>query len=130
VADYDAWEHRSPSFGYNLVKAIMAAPLKSGDRFVGTLGLAYGAETDQTFGDEEIELLSRFAELASLALDNARLFAQTQDQARRLALLNQLGDQLKMSLSGGADEIFKIITHYTPQIIPAKRVRGSDGHRR
>lgn len=78
VADYDSWEHRSPSFGYNLIKAIMAAPLKSGDRFVGTIGLAYGAESDQTFGDEEVELLSRFAELASLALDNARLFAQTQ----------------------------------------------------
>jgi signal transduction histidine kinase/DNA-binding response OmpR family regulator/HPt (histidine-containing phosphotransfer) domain-containing protein/PAS domain-containing protein len=122
VADYDAWEHRSPSFGYNLIKAIMAVPLKSGDRFVGTIGLAYGAETEQTFGDEEIELLSRFAELASLALDNARLFAQSQDQARRLALLSQMGEQLKMSLSGGEDEIFKIITHFTPQIVPAKRV--------
>jgi signal transduction histidine kinase/DNA-binding response OmpR family regulator/PAS domain-containing protein len=122
VADYDAWEQRSPSFGYNLVKAIMAVPLKSGDRFVGTIGLAYGAETEQTFGDEEIELLSRFAELASLALDNARLFAQTQDQARRLALLSQMGEQLKMSLSGGEEEIFRVITHFTPQIVPAKRV--------
>jgi signal transduction histidine kinase/DNA-binding response OmpR family regulator/PAS domain-containing protein len=122
VADYDAWEHRSPSFGYNLIKAIMAVPLKSGDRFVGTIGLAYGAESGRTFGDEEIELLSRFAELASLALDNARLFAQTQEQARRLALLSQMGEQLKMSLSGGEDEIFKVVTHYTPQIIPAHRV--------
>ncbi|MBI1879740.1 MAG: GAF domain-containing protein, partial [Chloroflexi bacterium] len=77
VANYDAWEHRSPSFDYNLIKAIMAVPLKSGDRFVGTIGLAYGAQTEQTFGNEEIQLLSRFAELASLALDNARLFAQT-----------------------------------------------------
>jgi signal transduction histidine kinase/CheY-like chemotaxis protein/HPt (histidine-containing phosphotransfer) domain-containing protein len=83
VADYDAWEHRSLSFGYNLIKAIMAVPLKSGDRFVGTIGLAYDAETEQTFGDGEIELLSRFAELASLALDNARLFAQS--QAARVA---------------------------------------------
>lgn len=122
VADYDAWEHRSPSFGYNLIKAVMAVPLKSGDRFVGTIGLAYGAESERTFGDEEIALLSRFGELASLALDNARLFAQTQEQARRLALLSQMGEQLKMSLSGGEDEIFKTITHYTPQIISAKRV--------
>ncbi len=122
VADYDTWEHRSLSFGYNLVKAIMAVPLKSGDRFVGTIGLAYGAETERTFGDEEIELLSRFAELASLALDNARLFAQTQEQARRLALLSQMSEQLKMSLSGGEDEIFKVVTHYTPQIVPANRV--------
>lgn len=122
VADYDAWEHRSSSFGYNLIKAVMSVPLKSGDRFVGTIGLAYSAESDRAFGDEEVELLSRFAELASLALDNARLFAQTQDQARRLALLSQMGEQLKMSLSGGEEEIFRVITHFTPQIVRAKRV--------
>ena len=122
VADYDAWEHRSAGFGHNLIKAVMAVPLKSGDRVVGTIGLAYSAESDRTFGDEEVELLSRFAELASLALDNARLFAQTQEQARRLALLSQMGEQLKMNLAGSEDEIFKVITDYTPQIVPAQRV--------
>jgi signal transduction histidine kinase/DNA-binding response OmpR family regulator len=122
VADYDAWEDRSPGFGYNLVKAVMAVPLTSGDRVVGTIGLAYSAESDRTFGNEEVELLGRFAELASLALDNARLFAQTQDEARRLALLSQMGEQLKMNLAGNEDEIFKVITDYTPQIVPANRV--------
>ena len=41
-----------------------------------------------------MELLDRFAQLASLALDNARLFTQTQEQARRLALLSEMGEEL------------------------------------
>jgi signal transduction histidine kinase/CheY-like chemotaxis protein/PAS domain-containing protein len=120
VADYDVWEHRAPELPHNLVKTVMAVPLKSGDQVVGTIGMAYGAESDRTFGDAEVELLSRFAELASLALDNARLFTQTQEQARRLALLNEMGQQ--MNLANSTDEIFKVVTEYTPQIIPADRV--------
>jgi signal transduction histidine kinase/DNA-binding response OmpR family regulator/HPt (histidine-containing phosphotransfer) domain-containing protein/PAS domain-containing protein len=120
VADYDAWEHRAPGFGYDLVTAIMAVPLKSGDQVVGTIGMASDAESDRTFGDEEVQLLSRFAELASLALDNARLFTQTQEQARRLALLNEMGHQ--MSLADSTDEVFNVVTEFTPQIVPADRV--------
>jgi GAF domain-containing protein len=107
VADYDAWEHRAPELSYDLVAAVMAVPLKSGDQVMGTIGMAYDAESDRTFSDAEVELLSRFAELASLALDNARLFTQTQEQARRLALLNEMGQQ--MSLANSTDEIFKVV---------------------
>jgi signal transduction histidine kinase/CheY-like chemotaxis protein len=78
VSDYDNWEYRSASFDYNLVKAIIAVPLNSGPKVIGTIGMAYEAESNATFSQAEVELLSRFAELASLALDNARLFKQTQ----------------------------------------------------
>ncbi|MFZ0548894.1 MAG: response regulator [Candidatus Promineifilaceae bacterium] len=74
VVDYDSWEDRSPTLGYGLVKAVLAVPLKSGAKVIGTIGLAFGADSDRTFGDPEIKVLSQFAELASLALDNARLF--------------------------------------------------------
>ncbi|MCB9077722.1 MAG: response regulator [Anaerolineaceae bacterium] len=47
---------------------------ETGQMVVGVLGMAYGPESDQTFGADEIELLSRFAQLASIALDNARLY--------------------------------------------------------
>ena len=39
--------------------------------------MAYGADSERKFGEEEVQLLNRFGEMASLALDNARLFAQT-----------------------------------------------------
>ena len=120
VADYRDWKHRALSYSNLQIVTVAAVPLKSGDQVVGTIGLAYVSEADQKFGDPEMELLSRFAELASLALDNARLFAQTQDQARRLALLNEMGQQ--MSLAASQDEIFQVGTSFAPQIVPADHV--------
>jgi signal transduction histidine kinase/DNA-binding response OmpR family regulator/HPt (histidine-containing phosphotransfer) domain-containing protein len=120
VDDYDAWEHRSLSYSYNLFRAVMAVPLKSDDKVVGTIGMAYGPEVEQTFGEEEVEFLSRFAQLASLALDNARLFTQTQEQARRLDLLSQMGEHLSRTTQ--LQEILDIAARHVDHILPADEV--------
>jgi len=95
VDDYDVWPERSPNFGYQLIQAMIGVPLKSGAQVVGVLGMAYNPESNRIFGPEEVELLNRFAQLASLALDNAQLFTQVQiaqaeaeDQAGRLSEAN------------------------------------------
>ncbi len=79
VTDYDVWEHSAVNYRSMGTKAAAAVPLKSGDQVIGSMGLAYDSQTERTFGDPEVQLLSRFAELASLALDNARLYAQAQE---------------------------------------------------
>ena len=119
VDDYDAWEHRSPSYGYNRFRAVMAVPLKSDDQIIGTIGMAYGPEVDKTFGDAEVEFLNRFAQLASLALDNARLFTQTQEQARRLELLSQMGEELNRTTK--LQEILDIAARQAAHILPANQ---------
>jgi len=120
IADYDTWEQRSAVYAQNVIKGTIAVPLKSDQRFGGTIGLAFDSESDGKFTEAEVEILTRFAELASLTLDNARLFTQSQEQAKRLAMLNDMGRQ--MSLAENTDEIVHIVTKYTPQIIPADRV--------
>jgi PAS domain-containing protein len=71
----------------------MAVPLKSGSQVAGVIGLAYGPESEGTFGPQEVELLSRFAQLASVALDNARLYSATQESERRLTdIINFMPD--------------------------------------
>ena len=82
VDDYDTWSGRSINFEKDLISAIMGAPLKSGAQSVGVIGIAYDSDSDRQFGDEEIELLNRFAELASIALDNARLYQDAQREKR------------------------------------------------
>ncbi len=84
IGNYDAWEGRSPHFEYGAVGAVVGAPLESGSQVVGVIGMAYDCESGRTFGDEEVDLLGRFAELASVALDNARLYTAVQ-QAREAA---------------------------------------------
>ena len=77
--------------------------------------------------DDKVEVMSRFAELASLALDNARLFAQSQDQTYRLTLLNEMGRQ--MSLAGSRDGIFEVAPRLHPGYRP-RRPRQRDPARR
>ena len=83
--DYDRWQGRLGRFPRGLLGSAMGVPLKSGGQTLGAIGLAYDPGTSQTFGKEELEVLSRFAQLASVALDNARLYSAAQESQRRTA---------------------------------------------
>jgi diguanylate cyclase (GGDEF)-like protein len=54
--------------------------LTSGQRVIGVLGLASGS-TDRGFGQAEVAAITRFAQLASIAIDNNRLFEQARTRA-------------------------------------------------
>jgi diguanylate cyclase (GGDEF)-like protein len=81
VEDYDTYAERSPGFSKAFFGSVIGVPLASGGTTVGVIGLASGA-LDRTFGPRETNALVRFAQLASIALDNSRLF----DAAERRAL--------------------------------------------
>jgi len=78
IEDYQNWAQRAADLDldYRAIKEVMGVPLKSGSQVTGVLGLACHRETGQTFSDEEKGLLERFAELASVALDNAWLYSE------------------------------------------------------
>src|SRR5262249_46435251 len=85
VDDYDAWPGRSENVEYGLIRATAGVPLthQTGEshakpEVVGVIELAFGRESDQTFGEREIEILTRFTQLASIAIDNARLYTEAQ----------------------------------------------------
>jgi signal transduction histidine kinase len=98
ITDYDLWSGRSPKVAQHLTKAIVAVPLNRNVipnsteiQIVGVLGLAHSSDSDRTFGEEEIELLTRFAQLASVAIDNAQLF----DEAIRARASAERANQAK-----------------------------------
>src|SRR5574341_738140 len=69
VNDYDAWAGRPGVISPDLVKAMAGVPLRSGEQVVGVLALAFEASANRTFSEEDVDQLSRFAELASIALE-------------------------------------------------------------
>ncbi len=77
VDDYNLWEGRLPDSDRNILHAMAGVPLKVGDNVVGVLGLAI-VGNDAVFNDQQIEVLGQFGELASLALENARLNEESQ----------------------------------------------------
>ncbi len=72
VPDYSAWEGRSRAFDQVPLGAVAGVPLRSGPDVVGMIGMVRMGR-DEVFGDSEVQILDRFAGLASVALDNARL---------------------------------------------------------
>ena len=77
VDDYSLWEGRLPDADRNVLHAMAGVPLKVADAVVGVLGLAFMDE-GALFNDQQMELLAQFGELASLALENARLNEESQ----------------------------------------------------
>jgi signal transduction histidine kinase/DNA-binding response OmpR family regulator/HPt (histidine-containing phosphotransfer) domain-containing protein/PAS domain-containing protein len=127
VANYGEWEHRARHIAPDLISTVAAVPMKSGNQVMGAIGLGFEASSGQELGEAEFGILSRFGELASLALYNATLFADTQeharqseDQARRLVLLNEMGSE--MSMATDTDGILDAATRFVPRIVPADRV--------
>ena len=81
VDDYGTFDDRSRDLDDCRFGAVVGVPLMSAGRVVGVLGLAAG-ESDRRWGQRDIDTLTSFAQLASIALDNAHLI----DVAQRGAL--------------------------------------------
>ncbi len=77
VEDYDNWPGRAPHFFYGRKVSIVSVPLKSGPNVIGVLGLGHDND-GRTFDQAYIERMTSFAQLASIALDNAMLHAASQ----------------------------------------------------
>jgi signal transduction histidine kinase/CHASE3 domain sensor protein/ActR/RegA family two-component response regulator len=84
VEDYDDWDDRSTPIEPGELLSVAGLPLRSGHAVVGVLGLATDRASGQRFGSTEVAIAGQFAELASIALDNARLYATAQE-ARQAA---------------------------------------------
>jgi PAS domain S-box-containing protein len=107
VDDYSAWAGRSPQFP-GPFRATVGAPLTSRGEVIGVLGLAY-LRQGRTFDDDQVALLSRFAQLASVALRNARLY----DEANReLASARHEEEQARRS-----EALFRALAEHSTELI-------------
>jgi PAS domain S-box-containing protein len=76
VDDYKRWDKRLDEYEEIAFRAVVAVPLRSAGEIVGVIGIA--RRDARPFRDAEAALLERFAGLASLALENAGLYAALQ----------------------------------------------------
>lgn len=78
VSDYDDWPERSADFPRGVIHAIVGMPLILNEQVVGVIGVASDGDSDTVFSDYDVSVLRRFADLAVVALQNARLFEKAQ----------------------------------------------------
>jgi PAS domain S-box-containing protein len=79
IPDYSRWEGRVRQVAADAFRAVLGVPLLSGGTVTGVIGLAF-SEPGREFSEDEVQQVSRFAEVASIALDNARLYAAAQQE--------------------------------------------------
>ncbi|HEY4753535.1 MAG TPA: diguanylate cyclase, partial [Candidatus Limnocylindrales bacterium] len=84
IDEYSAFARHATDLPASEFGAVCAVALTSGNEVVGCIGLASGDAT-RSFTEREMEAVARFAQLASVALDNARLFEQAQTEVRERA---------------------------------------------
>ncbi|MDM8530252.1 GAF domain-containing protein [Anaerolineales bacterium HSG25] len=89
VTDYSEWKGISTDFDYSQLRAGIGVPLRSGSEIVGVIGIGYSYHNQKSPDGEAIQLLNQFAQLASVGLDNARLYNDMQQAREDAELANQ-----------------------------------------
>jgi len=80
VYDYDHWENRFAAFPKGLISSIAGVPLIFNEQVLGVLSVAYEFASPRKVTYQDIEILTQFAHLASLAIENASLFSAAQKE--------------------------------------------------
>ncbi len=89
VTNYQRWTGRSAHYARIVPMAGMVVPMLAGDRLVGVLGVG-DVNLERVFDADDLRMLSLFAQQATIAIQNARLFAAARDLASTDALTRLL----------------------------------------
>jgi len=100
VDDYRSWDGRAVVYDSHNFRATVGVPIRWGDQFLGVLTVT--ANEPGVFSSSDAELLSLFASQSAIALQNARLFHESQQQLMELTLLFEASVAISSSLNADA----------------------------
>ncbi|MDZ7717368.1 MAG: GAF domain-containing protein [Balneolaceae bacterium] len=94
----DAWreitgEEPTVAPGTKLTKSALYVPMAAGDTVFGYISLQ-NVDREHAFSDSDVRLLSTMANSISMALENARLFNETEQRNAELAVINSVQEGL------------------------------------
>jgi PAS domain S-box-containing protein len=99
-----------PGLGLDALRAWAEMPLLKGSQVIGVIGVAR-TEENRPFCEDEVAPLKQFAQLASIALDNAQLYKAAQqeltERARAEEELRQARDELEIRVQERTTQLTK-----------------------
>lgn len=115
VDDYETWDDRAVILEDIRSRRTLCVPLRTRNRFIGALNVI-DTEQSGSFSEDEVHLLSLFADQAAIAIENAQLYQQAQQRAEQLATMNQIGRAV--SALQDLDSVLEIIYRQVQRIAP------------
>ena len=101
------------------VQALLSAPLSVGGRTIGVLNL-FNRERSDAFDENDLRLACVYADLAAVALANARLFDLSQAQAAQAESLNQIARAVNANLD--LETILGVVAEEVARLAPYVRL--------
>jgi PAS domain S-box-containing protein len=77
IGDHSSWEGRAAVYADSPFRRVLAVPLKVGGRVIGVINATDDEQTGE-FSQDEVRLVSLFADQAAIAVENARLYEAAQ----------------------------------------------------
>ncbi len=79
-----------------IAKSWLGVPMFAGEKIIGILAVQSFSE-ESVYDEHDLDLLTAVATQTAIALENARLFAQVQERARRERILREITTRVKSS---------------------------------
>ncbi|SDU36130.1 ATP-binding protein [Desulfobacula phenolica] len=95
--DYQNWIGKTSDPQFDFATSIIGVPLTSGSNIEGTIGLSHHVN-GKKIGSETILILEHFAELASIAIDNANLFKNIKKELEQKTILESERQEMESML--------------------------------
>jgi PAS domain S-box-containing protein len=109
VDDYRTWEGRAPVYEADQpFTAVLEVPLKWRERIIGVLAINADAQ-QRTFSQDDIWLATLFANQATVAIENARMYEEERERATQLELIGGITQRIASILD--LDELLSQVTH-------------------
>jgi len=103
ISDYTTWPGRSDKYPRTLLYSTLGVPLMVGQRVAGVVGLGE-VNPEHLLTEEHVRIIERFAQLASIALDNALLYHRLQSELEERKRTEELLESAKADLESRVEE--------------------------
>ncbi len=97
----------------NLARSWLGVPMHSGEKILGIVA-TYNYEQDYFFNEDDVEIFQVLADLASVAIENARFYTQCADDIASLQDINEA------VVSKDRDEILQLIVRKAVETMPGE----------
>jgi len=125
VIDYQKWDGRAKDrhLERDSIQAIIGLPLKSGSEVVGVIGLGF-REEKKSFSQDELDVMERLADFASIALDNAKLYQALQTELEERKRIETALRESEINYRGifdSVNDLIFVVDAQTGKIIDANQ---------